>query len=286
MQTPSIKTPPFLEALAIDRPDLAKEIEARIPAWRKEIDQLFGINGLADKFLGRIRYFSAKETVLFIERTAQEIESVLAKNSGQKVGLFVREDSSSSGHYFANKIINYLESNSTSNNTDRIVIVPFGKKIETGNIETCFYADDSSNEAIQMMDFFRLLKCGKIDQLKNLHLRLIAITDYARDHIESVLMPENKTIENISLNGAKMPTNQDFLAEYPIVGNKFMQIIADSHPSISETALRLVNREILGIFYHTFQDNLNYLMIPNTDIFNKLPMPKTHLLERKRTGTF
>lgn len=89
---------PFVQKLAVDHPDLARSVQAKIGPWKAEMDIKTGRTDVGEALLQSIDYVSSSEIDSCVGRWAQEVTDALTQRPEQKI-VILRGVGGSQDHF-------------------------------------------------------------------------------------------------------------------------------------------------------------------------------------------
>jgi len=265
IESEKIRLPDFLLKLAIDYPEVADKIKAKLPQWKENVDRLMGIEGFSDIVLNQIEYISKEEEEEFFLQVREEIKSKLESNQALTIYFLIHSIRSRSGNYFFNAICNGL-SDSNKERLKKVTAIEFNEMMDEGMVPTeIYFCDDSSNsgsqlvgQTINLLPRFSRGEMGSSSGEKiNLHIRLLRIDHKAEVKINDLLKRLENAIEvSIDVEAKPIANMKDIATHFGItsLSSPEQQYIFNTHHQMGIATL--------AIFYHKLQDNLSPLLIP------------------------
>jgi hypothetical protein len=257
------KIPSFLIELEGDHPELAQSIKGRINEWTDSVNKIMGRDDFAKTVLDNIDYVSRDEITQFISQVAAEVIDLI--DSGVKEIIFFKHIDGDSRDWFYKILLEQIPK-------DKRDILKYRSSfyVRTYPDAHFFILDDSSNSGKQLeatvqtpfiqekdhLSFTNQLRVLFLGKKTSLHIRLLRITEYAKNNLEKTASENKKSIVELDIQAKKMPTIKDVLNQ---LGMRFEDLNKEQQRLLK--AHHEYHSPILGFFFHKLQDNLPTMLI-------------------------
>lgn len=243
--------PDFVRKVAKDYPDEANRIISLLPMWKATVDRYVSIPGFAGEVLDATEYISKEDLEGFVTEIADEATPLLGVHPDRVV--FVHYSAKTSGRYLFNQILGKIPEEIR----DKAILLDpktLARDIRLGNRKAptnIFYCDDSSNSGQQIRSLLSLTILPLVQepsQNPTIDLRLMRISDNARNVIETKLQIPGVDNVNWDIKAKRMPELADVMNKHATkLPAPIPELFSPRSPFGAPT---------LGIFYHKLQDNL------------------------------
>ncbi|HWA52108.1 MAG TPA: hypothetical protein VG895_03585 [Patescibacteria group bacterium] len=271
---------PFLTKLTEDYPNSSAKLKEQIPKWKAGVDKLSGIPGLGNELLQTMDYVSKSEEEKYFIDTASEIQSILERETKDKVYFVSLGKEGGSGPYISDQIKAKLPENLRdrveSLLSTRVDINTHTKENQGKNGIHYFICDDSANSGRQLesclgaFDWYARKNSERrlFDRAKdiNVHIRMMRIADPAVGIISKYVDKAKNSHLHIDNKSPRMPLTSDALFK---IGANPSKLSQEAQNAILYTHHNWEGA-ILGFFYHKIQDNLPPILIPGRNRYESL----------------
>ncbi len=267
-----------MQKLFIDHPELALDVNSRIPQWSISVNEMTNIPGLADALLKRIDYISKIDEEEYYQDVASEVNNLLQQEKSDIVYFVWLGKTGGSGPYIFNKIRSCLPTELQHRvqglPSTHVDVLAHSRTTSNKNIHY-YICDDSANSGRQLsgclgaFDWYgrdypknklsRLLSFAFIGP-KNVtvHVKMMRITDQGLSLINESQNKAKNTHLSFVNTSPRMPTAADVLRSLGVdtdrINSEVRKAILCTHHGWPSA--------ILGFFYHKIQDNLPPVLIP------------------------